>query len=121
MTSLLFTQFICNTMNKSLYPFQLLCLCSLPLLTACLSTVAPHQALSDAQQALASAKMVLPKKAKPSEEYILAEGLLNDGIKALKEEKYNVANTLFDASKRHAQAILMQQKPKSAKTGSSKK
>ncbi len=97
-------------MNKLLYPFQLLCLCSLLLLTACLSTVAPHQALSDAQQALASAKMVLPKKAKPNKEYILAEGLLNDGVKALKEEKYNVANTLFDASKRHAQAILIRHK-----------
>ncbi len=101
-------------MNK-LYPPQLLCLCLPLLLTACLSTVAPHQALSDAQQALASAKAVLPKRAKSNKEYILAEGLLNDGIKALKEEKYHVANTLFDASKQHAQAILIQQKRKSKK------
>lgn len=73
-----------------------------------MSAAAPHQAMSDAKQALAGAQGHLkpPLSAEDKRDYMLARGLIKDGETALTQRQYAKANALFTTSQQHARAIL---------------
>lgn len=107
----------------TLYASRTACLCLVILLSACTSTQHIHyQALSDAKQALTSAKSVAKKTKSPEDqkELTLAKGILDDGETALNEGKYATATALFETSKKHSQAILKRQQPNATANGSIK-
>lgn len=103
-------------MKKSLALYLSLSVC-LSLLVSC-ATTAPYQAMSDAKQALISARDYLNEQTPPSEAdqytYQLAEQTLQAAEKAINAKQYVKARTLIQQSQTHSQTLLIRRKQKNS-------